>query len=240
MASYCLPLARCPPSSRADSPLRLPLPPALPSLPVMSSAARRQLYCCLVCFIRVFCLVSGKRSQECMKLSVGDVSVVLRAAFLSWIWVACFAPMKVKVVCFRWDFYAYPFFRTQADVLLSFFAFLPLLPYLQVLPFLPLSGAVFNPALLWEHGRCRLTQTKAGKGTQKPFIRCHIPRPVCLPLPSEQAFKAQVVVLLTVTHPAAAHTGYFGWNSRSLQEAPPSPTHPSITFTGFWTFLTYN
>lgn len=110
MASYCLPLARCPPSSRADSPLRLPLPPALPSFLVMSSAARRQLYCCLVCFIRLFCLVSGKRSQECMKLSVGDVSVVLRVAFLSWIWVACFGPVEVKVVCFRWHFYAYPFF----------------------------------------------------------------------------------------------------------------------------------
>lgn len=42
-----------------------------------------------------------KCSQECIKLSAGDVSVVLPVAFLSWIWISCFALMKVKVLFFR-------------------------------------------------------------------------------------------------------------------------------------------
>ena len=81
-----------------------------------------------------------------MKLNVGDVSVVLRVAFLSWIWISCFALMKVKVVFFRQDFYVCPFF-VRAGRLFSFLFCFPLL-YLRVFPFLPLSGVVFNPVFV--------------------------------------------------------------------------------------------
>lgn len=58
------------------------------------------------------------------------------------------------------------FFFWHTGQLFSFHFCFPVLLYLQVFPFLPLSCVAFNPVFMWEHGRCRVLQTKGDKGTQ--------------------------------------------------------------------------
>lgn len=55
---------RCSPSPCSlSASIQAPAAP-IPPFPLMSSAVRRQLYCCLVCFIPVCSVVSQKCSQE--------------------------------------------------------------------------------------------------------------------------------------------------------------------------------
>lgn len=69
--------------------------PSLP-LPVMSATARRQLYGLLVCFSPASAgyLQSALESAENWALEM----LVQSSELLSWIWISCFALMKVKML----------------------------------------------------------------------------------------------------------------------------------------------